>query len=393
MSRLHVRVLAGRLDRTAGSHVYHMELAERLTRRGHRVSVVCFGPLEAGETFPYEVVALPGIGAFEWPVLWRFAPLAKYRACTRLIRSAPLEAPDITIGGEHLFLKAHARRFPGRPWLYLPHSLLIEHEIRGSDLNPVTERLMLALYSRLQAWALDHASRTARFTRYGCDVLQDSYGRAPAAAFWVNPIGVDIPGVASPAREPDTCRLLLVGSLNDRKRPEIALLAAAHIESTQWHLDVVGDGPRRSELEALVATLGIADRVTFHGQCADVQAFYRRADLLLLPSRSESLGIVVLEAMACGVPVLAMRADGRRFFNPLAEILREDTDGFLADDDADFGRRLSSLAGALPAVRAAGAEARAAASVRYTWDAHVDRYESLFEEMMQARNARGMHLC
>src|SRR5215472_3549131 len=116
---MHVRILAGLLDRKAGSHVYHVDLATRLQARGHRVSVVCFRA-EAG--LPFETVEIPRPEA--WPFFWRVRSATDYIGVSRRLWQATLDRPDVTIGGEHLFLRAHARRFPG-PWIYLPHSLLL----------------------------------------------------------------------------------------------------------------------------------------------------------------------------------------------------------------------------------------------------------------------------
>ncbi len=81
-------------------------------------------------------------------------------------------------------------------------------------------------------------------------------------------------------------------------------LAGEHLPAA--HLHVVGDGPRRGALERLVARLGVRERVTFHGAVPHdhLPAFYRAADLLVMSSRFESQGMVVLEAAACGVPAV-----------------------------------------------------------------------------------------
>ncbi|MGB3541484.1 glycosyltransferase family 4 protein [Rubrivirga sp.] len=77
---------------------------------------------------------------------------------------------------------------------------------------------------------------------------------------------------------------------------------------------IAGDGPDRARLEAKAARLGVADRVVFTGYVdeADKPGMYRVADAFAMPSRGEGFGIVLLEAMASGVPVVASMADGSR---------------------------------------------------------------------------------
>jgi glycosyltransferase involved in cell wall biosynthesis len=74
----------------------------------------------------------------------------------------------------------------------------------------------------------------------------------------------------------------------------------------------VGDGPRRAALEQLARKLGIADRVTFAGGVGqdDIGRYYEDADVFCLPSFSEGLPVVLLEAMAAGLPVVASRIAG-----------------------------------------------------------------------------------
>ena len=87
---------------------------------------------------------------------------------------------------------------------------------------------------------------------------------------------------------------------------------------------LVGDGPEFSRTQALVGELGLADRVRFVGVVDEVASLLSAADLLLLPSETESFGLVALEAMASGVPVVASRVGG------LPEVVEHGVTGYLA---------------------------------------------------------------
>jgi len=94
------------------------------------------------------------------------------------------------------------------------------------------------------------------------------------------------------------------------KGVDLLLKAAARVEG-QWRLLILGAGPEREELEALARRLGLIDRVSFEGIIPSLSTpgFYRELDLFVLPSRSrpnwiEQFGRVLIEAMACGVPVV-----------------------------------------------------------------------------------------
>ena len=135
------------------------------------------------------------------------------------------------------------------------------------------------------------------------------------ARFRVVPNVVDT-GLFHPARRErlDVARLLAVGLLYEAKGYELLLEAVSRLaeQGRMFHLDVIGDGPRRSEYEALAAFLGVADRVTFRG--ADRQGRGRGVHELGRSLRAhEPLRngpCVLIEAMASGLPVVATAVGG-----------------------------------------------------------------------------------
>lgn len=88
-------------------------------------------------------------------------------------------------------------------------------------------------------------------------------------------------------------------------------------------LCVFGDGPMRSQMEDLAKELGIGEKVNFMGVFDNLGTIFRSASLLLLPSQQESFGLVALEALACGVPVVASRVGG------LPEVIEDGQNSFL----------------------------------------------------------------
>lgn len=100
-----------------------------------------------------------------------------------------------------------------------------------------------------------------------------------------------------------------VGRLSREKGADIMLRALAAAGS-EWQLAVVGDGPERHMLEALAAELGIAKRVRWCGLVPDAGTLLAAFDVFALSSRTEGTPIVLLEAMAAGVPIVASRVGG-----------------------------------------------------------------------------------
>ncbi len=159
----------------------------------------------------------------------------------------------------------------------------------------------------------------------------------------------------------------------------LAAIADAGAHGATLRAEIGGDGPERATLQALATRLGIAERVAFPGWIDDVPAFLADADLFVLPSRDEPFGIVVLEAMACGVPIVATRVSG-----PL-EVLDDDS-AILVDSDDPI-----ALAGAIRSVldepEAAQTRARRALDTfrtLYSEKVVVERYLSVYEQLVMS---------
>jgi len=143
-------------------------------------------------------------------------------------------------------------------------------------------------------------------------------------------------------------------------------------------LHLAGDGPERSHVEALVSLLGLADDVTFFGERVNVAKILQGSDVFLLPSETESFGLGALEAMACGVPVVASNVGG------LPEVVRDGEAGFLASvgnieamakhvrdllTDTDLHARLSRAA-------------RSRAEEHFQLEPAVDRYQAAYHRLV-----------
>jgi glycosyltransferase involved in cell wall biosynthesis len=146
---------------------------------------------------------------------------------------------------------------------------------------------------------------------------------------------------------------------------------------------IVGDGPLRADLEAQAARLGVAGAIRFAGYQEDVVSAYAAMDVFVLPSRDEGFGLVFLEAMAVGVPVVGTRVIGSE------DAVEDGVTGLLVSyaDPA-------ALAGAVRGILASPDLARrlrdtAAERVRpvYTREQCALRVEELYRELLQARTA------
>ena len=116
-----------------------------------------------------------------------------------------------------------------------------------------------------------------------------------------------------------------VSNFRPVKRIQDVIKAFALIEKqVRSHLILIGDGPERTKAESLCRELNLNNKVCFIGKQATFISVLRCSDLFLLPSESESFGLAALEAMSCGVPVVATNVGG------LPELIDDGVDGYLA---------------------------------------------------------------
>jgi glycosyltransferase involved in cell wall biosynthesis len=178
---------------------------------------------------------------------------------------------------------------------------------------------------------------------------------------------------------PGCPELLFVGRLSTQKGVSILLDALARIPAP-WHLRIVGDGPERGSLTAQAATLGIAERVTFHGwaQREELPALYRAADVFVFPSLDEGMPNVVLEALASGLPIVATRIAGND------QLVLPGENGALvpAGDARAFADAVAPLLADPAAREKMGARSRALAVQRYSWARSAGKYDALFRSVV-----------
>src|SRR5439155_9979919 len=143
-------------------------------------------------------------------------------------------------------------------------------------------------------------------------------------------------------------------------------------------------GDRVSELMGLAAATGVGDRVLFfppqpHERLAD---FYSAAEAVLVPSRSESFGLVSLEAQACGTPVVAADTGGLRY------VVHHGETGFLVPgyDPADYAARVLELLSHPRRARRMG-EAATVHALRFSWDVTAGEILAVYRELLGARDA------
>jgi glycosyltransferase involved in cell wall biosynthesis len=142
------------------------------------------------------------------------------------------------------------------------------------------------------------------------------------------------------------------------------------------HVDLYGDGATRPSIESLAFGLGVSDHVTFHGTVMDMESRYADLDLVVLPSDCEAFPVSLLEAMACGRPVVASDTAGTR------ELVERGSTGLLcpAGDVKALAAAITTLASDRNRMAAMGRAGRERVETRFELAQQLDKMLHLFHE-------------
>ena len=173
-----------------------------------------------------------------------------------------------------------------------------------------------------------------------------------------------------------------VGRLDAYKNQSLLVRAMAPLLAQGARLVIVGDGPTRADVEAAVKQLPDPSRVVMTGRRMDVPQLMPAFDVFALSSQTEGLPLVVPEAMAAGLPVVATAVGG------LPTVIDEGETGLLVPvDDAAYAAALRSLHDDRVRARRMGARAREVALARYDYGRMVDAYLALYQNAISKRSS------
>lgn len=252
---------------------------------------------------------------------------------------------------------------------------------RGTDINLISR---YAIPRKLMRWAADQARTSITVSRALNQKLIDI--NVDPSKLLVLRNGVDIhrfhPIPQEKARAelewPDEPTLISVGNLVENKGHHIAIELIAQMPN--FRLAIIGGGPEREALEQLAQRQGVAQRVEFVGRIAQerLPTYYSAADILVLASSREGWPNVLLEAMACGTPVLATNVGG------IPEVITSPTVGRLTAN--------RSVSGFLAIIQNLWANYPERAAVRhyaeiFSWESTTNAQLSLFRSIAAERTS------
>jgi glycosyltransferase involved in cell wall biosynthesis len=351
----------------AGTGNVCFQQSAQLAARGHTVEVW-------SATYPGVPEDPPGVRVRRLAPVLRLGNAPLLPGLLRMARPDVLHLHQPFIFGELAVLRAALGRVPVVSTF---HNELLGTGVKGALFRGYSAsglRWDLARSARICALTLDHARSVPPLAR--------ELARRPGAFVEV-PNGVD-PAVFAPGSAPEGPPTAVFAAQLDgaHRFKRLDLLLRALPAVPELRVRVVGGGALEAEYRALAGSLGVADRVEFLGRRphAELPALLRASDLLVICSDStEAFPLVQLEALACGIPVVASALPGvRTVVTPGAEGLHV-VPGDSASLVAALGRMVEVDR---EGRRAMGARGRETVLARYTWARSAELLERVYRELV-----------
>ena len=312
-----------------------------------------------------------------------------------LIRSEPQRAATLRAGGvEPVELRfgrpfdfVTRRRFREEIAAFQPHVVLtwMSRATAICPRGPFVHAARLGGYYKLKYYRrVDHLVGNTR------DICEHAlrHGWPPERVHYLPNFVDETQAPALPRAElatPEDAPLLLaLGRLHTNKAFDVLLEALAELPGV-W-LWLIGEGPLRADLERRAAQLGVAERLRMPGWVADPAPYYAAADAVVMPSRHEPLGNVVIEAWAQRRPIVAASAAGP------AGLIRDRATGLLVpvDDSRALAAALREVLSARELARELAEAGRLAYEAEFTEAAVLRRYLDFFAEAARSAPPAGV---
>jgi N-acetyl-alpha-D-glucosaminyl L-malate synthase BshA len=367
-----------------GSGVVGAELGIELAKRGHSIHFISYAPPMRLGDGPRERISFHAVDMFSYP-LFEYPPYTDALA-SKLRETAVEHSLDLV----HMHyaiphaVSAYLAREMLRPERYLP----VVTTLHGTDITLVGRDPSFLPITR---FGIEKSDAVTAISNYLRDATQETFCTGCGIEVIYNFIDADYyqRRAAESVRQdlaPNGESILLhVSTFRPVKRITDCIEVLARIVEggcSRVTLIMCGDGPERADAETLAARLGVSKLVHFVGKQPQerIRDYLSVADLLLLPSLSESIGLAALEAMACEVPVIATRVGG------VPEVVEEGGCGYLFEvgDIKGMAEASIRILNSESERLRLGRRGREIAVSRFTTERIIPQYEALYARLIDA---------
>jgi N-acetyl-alpha-D-glucosaminyl L-malate synthase BshA len=361
-----------------GSGVVASELAIGLAKKGHEIHIVSYAPPFRLRTF-HQNIFLHEIEVATYP-LFKYPPY-ELGLVTKLVELAETHGLDIIHAH---YAVPHAASAYLAKQIFNSERLKTITTLHGTDITLVGAD---PSFQRVVKFAIEKSDGVTAVSRYLMTRTVEEF--AIRREIRVIPNFVDI---FKPSENPEVCsravlapggEKILMHASNFRPVKRIADVVRTFArvrDQIPAKLILIGDGPERLFIQQLVRELKLNSDVQFMGEQDQLEPLFLCADLFLLPSEQESFGLTALEAMNCGVPVIATDIGG------LPEVITPGETGYLfpVGDIADMASSAVALLKDPSRHELFRTQAKKRAERLFSADRIIPLYEAFYEEILKS---------
>lgn len=370
---MNIALMVTRADPVGGAQIHVRDLALAARERGHAPVIITSGSGHFIEDLRAEQIPVIVLQHLAAPI----SPLRDVRALWEVDTTLRRLRPDLVAA--HSSKAGILARLVGRR-LRIP----VIFTVHGWSFTPGIAPLQASIYRGIERLVAPLSSKIITVSEFD---RQLALKARIAPADRVVTVYNGIPDVASarraaPAHEP--VRLVMVARFEPQKDHETLLQALAGLADRLWELDLIGDGPLRSQMEDLTASLRLSTKVRFLGHRTDVDRCLAEAQISVLATNWEGFPLTILEAMRAGLPVVASSVGG------VGEAVRDEQSGYLVPrgDAIQLRDRIVRLLSS-PGLRAImGAHGRMVWEQNFTHALMVERTLGIYRQVLE--NSRGL---
>ncbi len=381
---------------TQPPHLYFGGVERRILEVTKRIAAVTEVNVYCGTKAGFKTpISLNGVNFVPTKSTDKLFPLDNWsynRSLTKNSEAYNADIFEIHNNSAYGFPKALEKRSLKKPFIHLIHGPLADEFEQGLKNEHQTVRIKLAnrIMKRQAKQEEDMAKKASLIvavSKYSYNKILEHYN-VEERKVRIIPNGVDVekfkPTDAKASKHEfnlgNEPTVLFVGSLVPRKGLPYLVEAAKKVVKQQANTKfvIVGDGPLRKQLDESLNNARLMDNFMFLGNLKEDQlsAIYSAADVFVLPSIQEGQGIVLLEAQACGIPVVAFGEGG------VYEAVRDKETGFLVDlgNSGGLADELLKLLGDDALRKKMGAAGRRFVTENFTWDLCAQRMLGVYRE-------------
>lgn len=359
-----------------GSGAVATELGKALAARGHHVHfIVTDIPFRLGGF--HQNIFIHELDTTTYPVL-RTPP---HDFTLAALMADTVTQYDLDILHVHYALPFAVCAFLAKQMLSEAHKVRVVTTLHGTDVTVLAQDKSLQSVMKL---GIERSDVVTAVSHSLIEETRQLFQTEREIRCVYNFIDTDVfkPDTASSVRRclasPDEKVLLHISNFRKVKRIQDVIEIYYGVQQRiPARLLLVGEGPELSAIRGLVQRYGLSQKVQFLGKQDEVAPLFSAADLLLLPSEKESFGLVALEAMACGVPVIGSVAGG------IPEVVLHGVTGLLSDvgNVTEMTANAITLLTDVPTYCAFSKQARQRAEKMFHVHQQVSQYEAIYEEL------------